>query len=94
MSVTWPKTPTTCSPRRSGTELTSTAIRLPSAPTITTPPSVTVVVPTRCDDGGELAPASVADDALGRTVQPADDAGRIDDVARHIDVLENFVDLH
>jgi hypothetical protein len=43
------------------------------------------------DDRGELGSAYVADDAARRGVQPADDSGRVDVVARDIDVLEHLL---
>ena len=46
------------------------------------------------DDGGELATFHIADHAARCSVHPADDTGRIDHVARHVDVLEHLLDIH
>ena len=48
----------------------------------------------RCDDGRELPPSDIADKLLGGGVHPTDDAGGIDDVARHVDVFEHVFDSH
>src|SRR5262249_51794456 len=47
----------------------------------------------RCDDRRELEAAHVADDAPRGRVHPADDAGRVDDVARDVDRLERGLDV-
>lgn len=47
----------------------------------------------RGDDGGELPPVDVADQAPARRIQPADDSGRVDQVARDVDVLERMRDV-
>jgi hypothetical protein len=47
----------------------------------------------RRDDRRELAPAHVTELAPRRVVDPADDPGRVDHVARHADVLEGNLDV-
>jgi hypothetical protein len=42
--------------------------------------------------GRELLPVHVADDVEGGTIQPADDAVRVDDVARDVDVLQDLIE--
>ena len=45
------------------------------------------------DDGGELPPAYVADEPFRRRVEPADDPGPVDDVARDVDRLQGALDV-
>ena len=45
------------------------------------------------NDRSELPPANVADDVAGGTIQPADYPGRIDDVTRDVDVLQDLVEM-
>lgn len=45
------------------------------------------------DDRRELGPAHVADDAARRSVQPTNDPGRVDVVARDVDVLEYLLEV-
>ena len=46
-----------------------------------------------CDDRGELAAAHVADEPLRGRVEPADDPGPVDDVARDVDRLQGDLDV-
>jgi hypothetical protein len=48
----------------------------------------------RRDDGRELPPAHVPDEVPAGRVHPADHTGRVDDVARHVHMLEHVVELH
>src|SRR6476659_3131698 len=45
------------------------------------------------DDGRELTSAAIADELACRRVQPADDARRVDHVARDADRLERLLDV-
>src|ERR1043166_8707504 len=87
----WPNTPTTCSPCRSGTELISTASRLPPASTTTTCASVTSVFPRILR--AKSSRALVADQPLSGTVHPPDEARAIDHVTRHAHVAERRLQI-
>jgi hypothetical protein len=102
-----PKTPTTRSPFLSGTALSSTDTRVPVLETRTPVASVDGEVPSTFwekssrarasvlgrDDGGEMATSDVAEKLLGRRVDPADDPGVVEDVARDADVFESPLDV-
>ena len=89
-----PNTPTTVSPLLSCTELTSTGTRVPAVGDEVAgrfagrggaehllSESVAGAGPVLgCYDGGELATANVAEEALGCRIDPADDSGCVDDV--------------
>ena len=47
----------------------------------------------RCDEGGEVTAADVAEEPLGSRVEPPDDSRRVDDVARDADVLQSLLDV-
>jgi hypothetical protein len=46
-----------------------------------------------CYDGGELATANVAEEALGCRIDPADDAGCVEDVRRYADALQGMLNV-
>ena len=101
-----PKTPTTRSPLISGTELISTATRVPALETKTPVASVAGLaeylpgeqlagaqVVLGRDDGGEVATANVADKLLGCRIDPPDDSPCVEDVARDADAFQSLLDV-
>ncbi len=45
------------------------------------------------NDGGEVAAANVADELLGCRIDPADDTGCVEDVARDADAAQSLLDV-
>ena len=91
----------------SGTELSSTATRVPAVETKKPVASVAGEVPSSFwenssrarravlgrDDGGEVATANVAEKPLGCRIDPADDSRFVEDVARDADALQSLLDV-
>ena len=102
-----PKTPTTRSPLMSGTELISTATRVPAVETKTAVASVAGAVPITFRENSSWArrlssgattevkwrPRTSPSKPLGRRIDPADDSRCVEDVARDADARQSLLDV-